>query len=102
MERKYFVCCIHRTPLAKCNIPISLADLEQYDAVLLTNESIMRQRFNLLLKQKHISMKTLAEVNTIYTNIQIVESGSSWCLIYEQLLNEKLTLVKLSDFSMDI
>lgn len=89
-------------PLAKCKIPISLADFAQYDAVLLTNDSIMRQRFNLLLKQKHISIKTIAEVNTIYTNIQIVESGSSWCLIYERLLNEKLAVVKLSDFSMDI
>jgi DNA-binding transcriptional LysR family regulator len=89
-------------PLVKCKIPISLADLAQYDAVLLTNDSVMRQKFNLLLKQKRISIKTIAEVNTIYSNIQIVESGSSWCLIYERLLNEKLAVVELSDFSMDI
>jgi DNA-binding transcriptional LysR family regulator len=89
-------------PLVKCKIPISLADLAQYDAVLLTNDSVMRQKFNLLLKQKRISIKTIAEVNTIYSNIQTVESGSSWCLIYERLLNEKLVVVELSDFSMDI
>jgi DNA-binding transcriptional LysR family regulator len=89
-------------PLAKSRLPISIAELAQYDAVLLTNDSIMRQKFNLLLKQKDISIKTIAEVNTIFSNIQIVESGSSWCLIYERLLNEKLAEVQLSDFSMDI
>ncbi|KTD46275.1 LysR family transcriptional regulator [Legionella quateirensis] len=89
-------------PLAKSRLPISMAELAQYDAVLLTNDSIMRQKFNLLLKQKDISIKTIAEVNTIFSNIQIVESGSSWCLIYERLLNDKLAVVQLSDFSMDI
>lgn len=89
-------------PLAKCTMPISIADLAQYDAVFLTNDSIMRQKFNSLIKQKNVSIKTIAEVNTIYSNIQIVESGSSWCLIYERLLNEKLALIELSDFSMDL
>ena len=89
-------------PLAKLKTPISLAELAKYDAVLLTNESILRQKFNLLLKQKDISINTIAEVNTIYSNIQTVELGSSWCLVYERLLNEKLAVVELSDFSMDI
>jgi DNA-binding transcriptional LysR family regulator len=62
----------------------------------------MRQKFNFLITQRSISPKIIAEVNTIYSNIQTVELGYSWCLIYERLLNEKLTVVELSDFTMDI
>jgi DNA-binding transcriptional LysR family regulator len=89
-------------PLAKREHPISIAELLEYDGVLLTNESILRQKFNLLVSQKGLSSKIIAEVNTIYSNIQTVEHGNTWCLIYERLLNEKLTVIELSDFIMDI
>lgn len=89
-------------PLTKKKAPISIAELAEYDAVLTTNESILRQKFNVLASQKGISPKIVAEVNTVYHGIQMVELGSSWCLIYERLLNEKLAVVELSDFTIDI
>lgn len=89
-------------PLAKQKQPITIAELLEYDGVLLTNESVLRQKFNLLVAQKGLSPKIIAEVNTIYSNIQTVEQGNSWCLTYERLLNEKLAVIELSDFTMDI
>ncbi len=89
-------------PLAKCNKPISMSELATYDAVLLTNASVMRQKFNLLVAQKGISPKVIAEVNVAFNNIQTIELGYSWGLIYERLLNDKLVVVELSDFNMDI
>ncbi|KTC85273.1 LysR family transcriptional regulator [Legionella cincinnatiensis] len=89
-------------PLAKRNTPISITELAEYDAVLTTNDSILRQKFNVLVAQKGISPKIIAEVNTVYNCIQTVEHGQSWCLIYERLLDDKLAVVELSDFTIDI
>ncbi len=89
-------------PLANLSKPISLSELAKYESVLLTNDSVLRQKFNVLAAQKGISPNVMGEVNLIYSNLQAIELGNSWGLIYERLLNDSLVVVELNDFTMDI
>ncbi|CDZ78527.1 Cyn operon transcriptional activator [Legionella massiliensis] len=100
-EKMIPVSSIHH-PLAKLNKAISISELAQHEAVLLMEDSPIRSKFDLLLSEQDISIKLIAEVNSIHSNIHLIEMGTGWCIINERMLNEKLSTIELNDLSMDL
>ncbi|WP_058499529.1 LysR family transcriptional regulator [Legionella gratiana] len=85
-------------PLAKIKEKISLAELAEFDALLMEKNFIIRQIIDKEAEQQKLTLKVNSEANIIYNNIALVEHGMGWSIIFERLLNPNLIPLELSDW----
>lgn len=89
-------------PLAKIKGKRSLAELAEFDAILMDKSFIIRKVIDKEAEKQKLTLKIKSEANIIYNNIALVEHGMGWCVVFERLLNENLVPIQLSDYEPTI
>ncbi|KTC89079.1 LysR family transcriptional regulator [Legionella cincinnatiensis] len=89
-------------PLAKIKEELSLAELAEFDAILMEKNFMIRKIIDKEVEKQKLTLKIRAEANIIYNNIALVEYGMGWCIIFERLLNPNLIPLRLANYTPTI
>ncbi|KTD59325.1 LysR family transcriptional regulator [Legionella santicrucis] len=89
-------------PLAKIKEALSLAELVEFDAILMERNFMIRKIVDKEVEKQNLTLKIRSEANIIYNNIALVEHGMGWCIIFERLLNPNLIPLTLANYTPTI
>ncbi len=89
-------------PLAKIKEALSLAELAEFDAILMEKNFMIRKIIDKEVEKQKLTLKIRSEANLIYNNIALVEHGMGWSIIFERLLNPNLIPLKIANYAPTI